>query len=247
MRAGAECPLLAPLDCCIWSGEGGDIHSNPPVTAIVPPARSPSACGSWTLGGRTQSVSRRVLARCDLAWRSRPAGSTKTWWVGGWPREWPRGEPGPAGRVQDSGAAQCRFELLASLSGPDSPRTSHGGTHRAPFLLVGWGPDPTFSIQGSGSAAVWPWSPGPRSNQSRAGLRWCCSLASGHSRTGTRAMGVVLGWDPGNLESVDLRHLSSRTLAERFQSCRGTLPRSSGKSSDSIDHLGWAELSPLLC
>ena len=30
MRAGAECPLLAPLDCCIWSGEGGDIHSNAP-------------------------------------------------------------------------------------------------------------------------------------------------------------------------------------------------------------------------
>ncbi len=223
MRAGAELSPACAFGLLHFEWRGwSHPHSNPPVTVIVPPARSVLVAG---LRGRTQSASRRVWHGATWAWLSRPAWLNKTRWVGGSPREWPRREPGPAGRVQDSGAAQC------SIASPEAREScslpSPGLTLRALTRRDSQGRVPVGRMR----ACPHLFDPGFRFCRCAAlvrevtGLRWCCSLASGHSRTGTRAMGVVLGWHPGRawicVGSV-LDDAGSR-LAERFS----ILPRHS--------------------
>ncbi len=157
-----------------------------------------------------------------------PRRLNKTWWVGGWPREWPRREPGPAGRVQDSGAAQCSFATprgqetcwTCSLPSPGLPlrAPSHEGTRRAAFLLVGCGPAPTSAIQGSGSAAVR--GPGPRSRRLARDWRAVVLLPgvgpfpNRHTSHGCGAgIGILGSWDLASIRSPGQAVRTGRTVS----------------------------------
>ena len=197
------------------------------------PARSALVAG---LRGRTQSAGGRGWHGATWAWRSRPAGSTKP---GGW----------AAGLVsgRDENPAQregCKTvgRHSAALPPPEGKRPA--GPARFPLRACLSAHPHTKGL--AGPRSCWSDAALPPPLRSRVqvlplcvalvhevadwletGVQWCCSLASGHSRTGTRAMGAVLG-----LASLDLgiwprSGVQDRQseLAERFQSCRGTLPR----------------------
>jgi hypothetical protein len=124
----------------------------PPAAVIIPLsfwAGAPSQLGDF--------------ARCDMELDGLgrlTARARQSWWVGGWAADWPRLDPGPAGRVarpwgctvQALAAQTLEAWGLAFPSGP--PAVSPPRRWSAGRLPVGRRVHiPTFPIQGSGSAA----------------------------------------------------------------------------------------------